>query len=95
MDKLVVPTINLNGNTAESLVEQLKTVINAARELKLAIAAASDVTHGRNFQLSLDPITQRIDATHAWGERWAAANQMEDDFTELALAIQAQGRNRA
>ena len=95
MDKLVTPTINLNGNTAESLVEQLRTVIDAARLLKTAIAAASDVTHGRNFQTALDPVKARIDATHAWGERWAMIDRLEDEMTDLALAIQKQGRNRA
>ena len=46
------PKVNLNGNTGKDLVARSRTVLNALNELEAAMAIASDVVHGRNFQTS-------------------------------------------
>jgi len=88
---LVVPKINLNGNSAASLVEQLAAVLKAITTLKATMAEASDVVHGRNFQTFDDPVGTRDLADAAWLERRRMIEVLHQDITALALAIQEQG----
>lgn len=45
---MIVPTININGNTKESLLEEIRIAHNA---LTMARCALQNMTiHGRNFQ---------------------------------------------
>jgi hypothetical protein len=91
MTPLVTPRVNLNGNSAQDLVRQLADVINALTRLKAAMAGASDVVHGRNFQTATDPVAERMRAEDAWVERRRLVEVLHQDITALALAIQAQG----
>jgi len=92
---LVVPTVNLNGNDADDLVAQLRDVLKALDDANSQMGAASDIFHGRNFQLADDPQRAQFDAQIAWTERRLAIIKMRDEIMELALAVQEQGRVRA
>jgi hypothetical protein len=90
--RLVLPTINLNGNTAEDLVAKLRTVLDALRTVESAMSNASDVHHGRNFQTRADCTQLAMDARDAWAERRGTIHRMVDEITDLAVNIQSQGR---
>ena len=92
MTPLVVPRVNLNGNSAPDLVRQLAEVLNALTRVKAAMAQASDVVHGRNFQTSEDPAGERDLADAAWLERRRMIEVLHQEITNLALAIQEQGK---
>lgn len=92
MTQLVVPTINLNGNDANDLVAQLRTVLKKLDEAAEAMAFSSDIFHGRNFQLAPNPRDAQFDAQLAWLERRTTLATLRDEIMTLALAIQEQGR---
>lgn len=89
---LVVPTVNLNGNPADDLVERLRGVIQAIKAAQESMANASDVIHGRNFQLAKDPDEMRDKAQLAWSERYVMLEKLHKEILDLALAIQEQKR---
>jgi hypothetical protein len=91
MTPLVTPRVNLNGNSARDLVLQLAEVLNTLTRVKAAMAAASDIVHGRNFQTADDPVAERMRAEDAWVERRRMVEVLHQDITSLALAIQEQG----
>lgn len=91
MKPLITPTVNLNGNSARDLVEQLCRVMDALRDAEEAFAKNADVTHGRNFQTRLTGDAIAMQAAQAWGERRRALFDMREGVERLALAIQAQG----
>lgn len=92
MHQLIVPTVNLNGNSAKDLVGQLRHVLRCIAETQHAMSLASDVIHGRNFQLAGDPDQERYKAQRAWSERYAMLETMHADVLQLAMAIQEQDR---
>jgi hypothetical protein len=94
MHKLIVPTVNLNGNTARDLVAQLRHVMHAIADTQQALTQASDVVHGRNFQLAEEPREQQYAAQRAWSERYALLETMHADMLALAVAIQNQEKRK-
>lgn len=92
MHKLIVPTVNNNGNTAKDLVGQLRHVLTCIAETQHAMSLASDIIHGRNFQLAEEPREQQYAAQRAWSERYAMLETMHADMLALAVAIQNQER---
>jgi hypothetical protein len=93
MKPLVIPTVNLNGNDAASLVEDCSRIIRALREAEAIIACGHDLWHGRNHLPSrVDGERKNADARDAVNERRDALNRMAAEFEDLGLAIQRQGR---
>lgn len=98
MTHFIVPVINLNGNSAEDLVDKLKLVIDRLRDVEAAMADANDVCHGRNFQHLIRGrdttrhVLTTMEAQQAWGERRHLISKIRDEVMTLALAIQAQGK---
>jgi len=82
---MVVPTCNLNGNSAEDLTDKARKVLDAWRELDNAFAAANDIVHGRNYQLQSD--ADRSQALAAWGERRVLMEYLRREFEALAYSI--------
>ena len=95
MKPLLTPTINLNGNTAQDLLEKLRLVLHNINHLKESMRDASDIVHGRNFQLDQDPVNKQREAQAAWYERFVMVNDLHDEVLALALDIQAQDRRYA
>lgn len=93
MKSLIPPTVNLNGDTADDLVEQCRTVCDACYDLIQALSAA--VPNGRNYQTQPDH-WQVQDATacerarDAHHERMLAVSALRQEFLALALNIQDQ-----
>ena len=52
-ENYIRPTVNLNGTDYESLLNQWKTVMEAANRLNEALAEATP--HGRDYQINSDP----------------------------------------
>ncbi len=92
MKPLVIPTVNLNGNDAASLVEDCTRIMRALREAKAIIACGHDLWHGRNFQTAKEPFSAQADAANAIRERAVTISKMAAEFEDLAVAIQRQGR---
>jgi len=70
------PVINLNGTSANSLVEEYKTASHALRE---AINAVQNITvHGRDFQTAADGLYQK-----ARDEQIARLRKLEEVQAEL------------
>ena len=90
MRKLITPISNLNGNTPESLIEQLKLVLHNINHLEASISSASDCWHGRNFQTVKDGDQVRLKAEFAWHDRREWLHQLHQDVTNMALEIQGQ-----
>jgi hypothetical protein len=93
MKPLVNPVLNLNGNSADSLLEPLMEVLNRINALEVALAEASDVCHGRNFQTVADDHLL-VEARQAWGQRRVMLVDLEHEITNMALDIQRQKRER-
>jgi hypothetical protein len=93
MQPLIAPIPNLNGNSADSLVQQCRQILDAARELRDAIRNASDLVHGRNFQTLPTVVAglAREKAAEAWRERQAWLRRFEAEVTEMALTIERGG----
>jgi hypothetical protein len=92
MKPLVTPVPNLNGNSAESLMEQLTDVRRALDNAIHAFALASDCIHGRNFQTMSEGDSLQRKAQEAWYERTAALNAMAKEILDMQLAIMEQRR---
>jgi hypothetical protein len=95
MKPLITPVINLNGNTADDLLEKLKLVLHNINHLQQSMTGAHDVVHGRNFQTVHNADITRREARDAWVERVDWLNQFHSDILTMALEIQAQGAERA
>jgi hypothetical protein len=94
LSKLPVPLPNMNGNSAESLIEQLRGILDAIRPLEKAIRHASDCWHGRNFQ-PLPPEQAKLVQARAqdgWFERQKWLDAFEQEILEMAIKLQQQHR---
>jgi len=85
-----IPTPSLNGNSAESLITQCRTIMDCARELEEAIGAANDLWHGRNYlpQGSPEAMEERTRAQDWWHKRRARVTRLKEEVLTIALAIQ-------
>jgi hypothetical protein len=90
MHPLIAPQLNLNGNTAESLMNQLKLVLHNIDHLREAMRAANDVNHGRNFQTMRYGDDVARQAQQAWAERINMIGALHDEVITLAMEIQSQ-----
>jgi hypothetical protein len=85
---LIVPRINLNGTSPDSLIDGIVTIIRSIDAVHTAMNMA--VPHGRDYQFTSDGRTTLVLAHEAWAQRWQALKDMKTEFENLALAIQAQ-----
>jgi hypothetical protein len=84
---------NINGNTAEDLVGQLDNIREAARVLTEALAG--DFIHGRNYQLSLIPVTAREQDFVRVAKWLTTVREIEDQVTETLVSMMGDDRVRA
>lgn len=100
MKLLVNPVVNLNGNSADDLLEKTMDIVRHIGALKNAMNRASDLTHGRNFQHLIkgeDWTEHHVEvrqAQQAFADRYVLLDNMEHEFTNMALDIQRQQRER-
>lgn len=81
----VVPIVNINGTSAESLVQQQRDIVHAAKALQRALAASSP--HGRDYQYNREDLgPARDNLFHLMG----MVNEVEEHAVSLGLAIMAQ-----
>ena len=92
LSSLVVPVINLNGNTANDLLDKLRVVLSKTVDLQAAMIGASDVVHGRNFQTVESPEFARLEAVRAWRQRFEMLDAFLTEMREFAIAIDEQNR---
>ena len=84
--KPTAPVINLNGSSAEHLVEEYKTAYQAVRA---AYEALRHVTvHGRDFQTAPEGTYEKARAEQV--ARLEKLRQVEDDLASLACDVQEQ-----
>jgi hypothetical protein len=81
---------NLNGNTEESLLAQLKALMESLRDARDRISGCSDHWHGRNFlpQGTPEAGIMRGMAETAWRLRIDVVDTMHEEALTLALQIQ-------
>lgn len=86
MPKPTAPIINLNGTSAENLIEEYKTAYLAVRA---AVDALRQVTvHGRDFQTAPEGTYEKARAEQV--ARLEKLRQVEDELVSLACDIQTQ-----
>src|SRR5262245_7859841 len=89
MKPLITPNVNLNGNSAESLLENCSRIRAGLHEAISAIQR-SDLAHGRNYQTAKDPFGQQASAANALNDRLMALTNMSREFEKLGYAIYKQ-----
>lgn len=83
-DKLVIPVINLNGNSRQSLIDQALAVHKHLESAKNALAE-SDLAHGRNYQT----VPEMAGAAREQRRRqYEALEQLSREFLTIAYEIQ-------
>jgi flagellar biosynthesis chaperone FliJ len=93
LKSLVQPVINLNGTSKESLVKQLRHVLDALRQVESALAGAQP--HGRDYQNS--PLTGEngvYAAQDAWNERRVMITKLKQEIEEHTFKISQQTGGR-
>ena len=83
-----VPTVHLNGTSADSLVNQRLEVVESLRDTLNAIGQAWP--HGRDYYVQGPNALE--EAQDLWQGRVEVLKTMVADITQEALAIQEQGR---
>ena len=79
--------VNLNGDTARTLVDNARAVIDALREVETLMGAANP--HGRNYQTAE---TGAYDADMLeWTEARIALCNLRNKITDSAVRIQREG----
>lgn len=83
---LIAPTVNLNGTSYESLLDDARGVLDALRELDRVLAEAAP--HGRDYQTAPEGTYQH--ARDAWAERRELIDRMREEFRSYAIQISDQ-----
>jgi hypothetical protein len=92
---LLVPVVNLNGNSAHEMVDEVMDVRRALDgTISLLRKAVANVAHGRNFQTTEDVMRAVNEAQDAWVQRYIVLHIIQSELEDLALAIQRQDRGR-
>jgi hypothetical protein len=87
--RIVPPTVNMNGATADSLLEQQEAVLEAVTALQKALAAAAP--HGRDFQYDRTGL-ELPKAQEDHRKELMYLSQIGTRHRELAIAIYDQKR---
>ena len=87
---LVSPVPNLNGNTHESIIEQLHKYSLILGDCIDAMRECSDCWHGRNFQTLENGQIWRDMAESAWRLRAETLGLMAKEVMALAVDVQRQ-----
>lgn len=87
---MMIPTVHLNGDTADRLVEQNRNVADAARALLEALAEASP--NARNFYVQGPNAFSQAASEHT--ARCEAVRAVMADAATIALAVQEQADER-
>jgi hypothetical protein len=86
---MIYPQINLNGTSAEELIEQQLAVHKAAGDLLSALRQA--LPHGRDYQtLPHGGALVHLEARQQAEARYHAVAKIADEAMDIALNIQAQ-----
>jgi hypothetical protein len=90
MVDLIVPVVNMNGNTREQLVEELQNAFDKVRDAQYAVLAC-DWSHGRNFQTLPDGNALAIVAREQKADIVRTLDDMHRQLLRLAFEISEQG----
>jgi hypothetical protein len=89
-NRLIVPTVHLNGTSKETLMDQ---ITDAAQALRLAMEAIREAApNARDYYVQGPNAFQEVQRQHC-----ARINRLADVYTEymeIAEAIADQGKNR-
>lgn len=89
LDPLIVPIVNGNGNTRESLVKAAWSIGVGFDQMMTTIAeATADLGHGRNFQTLKDGDSEAMEARNRLRQRMEVVNALQLEFQQLALTLQ-------
>ena len=88
-EKLAMPVLNLNGSSAEDLIEQLSDACSAVGAAQDALAKASP--HGRDYQLNPDDYKLAREQHEA---RQMALRAIADELETIATHVYEQQAER-
>lgn len=91
MKPLVTPIVNLNGSSAEHLINERLSIMTKIDELIVTLQHA--MPHGRDYQTHSTAFACE-DARKAWSERIQILREIRSDFVADAIAIQHQEQDR-
>jgi len=99
MKSLSIPCVNMNGTSAQELVEQNMKVV---RRLRAAVEDMREACpHGRDYQHLLpsrdDWSAHNLavtEAQDAWRQRVVAISRIADEFEQVAVAVSMQASAR-
>ena len=83
-DRLIVPTVNINGTHADNLVEALTDVAHVLLQAIEKMQAA--MPHGRDYQVH----GNGPQARKQWSNRISHVRNLRNEVIDLALSIQDQ-----
>jgi hypothetical protein len=93
LESLIVPIVNLNGNSQDSLARVALGVAMAMEQMMSTLAEATgELGHGRNFQTIKDGDQEAALARTILRQRMEVISAMQHEFQQLALKVQEQGR---
>jgi hypothetical protein len=84
--EIIVPVVNLNGTSAERLLEGYREALDALRAARSAMHMISP--HGRDYQT--EERTVYMEAADQHQSRLRALDQMYQEIELIALAVQDQ-----
>ena len=87
---IVTPLVNLNGTSAQELIDQQSAIAEAADHLIKALSAA--MPHGRDYHLKPGPENWTELARREHAERIACARIILSDAHAIALSVMEQAK---
>ena len=89
LQKMIMPIVNLNGNSKKDLVgEAMKVAIALDEAMTVMARAAAELGHGRNFQTSGPG--EGMEARQRLYERVELLRALQGEFSAMAQAIHDQ-----
>ncbi len=89
LQKMIMPIVNLNGNSKTDLVNEAMNVVRALDEAVTVMArAAAELGHGRNFQTAGNG--EGFEARSRLYDRVELVRALQGEFSAMAQAIHDQ-----
>lgn len=86
MKNLTIPTVHLNGTSAEDLIQQYRKAYRATQDALKALAESAP--HGRDYYVQSDGAFEKARKEHE--SRAERLRAVSDELLELALQVQDQ-----
>lgn len=87
-EPIIAPIVNMNGTSADALVEQIHRAVVAIKDA--AVALTDMYPHGRDFQLSPNGAYNTAREQH--DQRLRALNVIEDELNAMYMNLYRQRR---